>query len=124
MLFYSALASEGNGQALIAGLATGVVLLALIAFVFLRTSARMPIGKFFAWSSVLVAALAVVLVGKGVAGLQEAGWFTATPVAWLRVPTLGIYPTVQTNVAQLAVLLLAVAGFSLNAWQAKRLSSA
>lgn len=124
VLFYSALASEGNGQALIAGLATGVVLLALIAFVFLRTSARMPIGKFFAWSSVLVAALAVVLVGKGVAGLQEAGWFTATPVAWLRVPTLGIYPTVQTNVAQLAVLLLAVAGFSLNAWQAKRLSSA
>ncbi len=124
VLFYSALAADGNSSALLAGLLTGLVLLSVIAFVFLRTSARMPIGKFFALSSILVAGLAVVLIGKGVAGLQEAGWLAATPVAWLRVPTLGIYPTIQTNVAQFAVLVIALGGFMLNTWQGKRLSGA
>lgn len=123
VLFFSALAADGHGSALLAGLATGLVLLAVIAYIFLRTSARMPIGKFFSISSILVATLAVVLVGKGVAGLQEAGWLAATPIEWLRMPVLGIYPTIQTNLAQMAVLLAALAGFGFNALQARKLAA-
>jgi high-affinity iron transporter len=120
VLFYSALAADGNGPALLGGFATGLVLLAVIAAVFLRTSARMPIGKFFSFSSVLVAVLAVVLVGKGIAGLQEAGWLMATPVTGLRLPVLGIYPTIQTYGAQLALLLAAGLGFGFNLVKARR----
>jgi len=120
VLFYSALAADGNGPALLGGFVTGLVLLSVIAVIFLRTSARMPIGKFFSFSSVLVAALAVVLVGKGIAGLQEAGWLTATPVTGLRVPVLGIYPTIQTYGAQLALLLAAGLGFGFNLVKARR----
>ena len=120
VLFYSALAADGNGPALLGGFVTGLVLLSVIAVIFLRTSARMPIGKFFSFSSVLVAALAVVLVGKGIAGLQEAGWLTATPVSGLRVPVLGIYPTIQTYGAQLALLLAAGLGFGFNLVKARR----
>src|SRR3546814_7417328 len=40
----------------------------------LRYSRRMPFGTFFAVSAALVAVLAVVLAGKGVAALQGAGW--------------------------------------------------
>ncbi|CAM3790722.1 cytochrome c/FTR1 family iron permease [Roseateles saccharophilus] len=119
VLFFSALAADGYGSAMVAGLITGSALLALIAFIFLRTSARMPIGKFFAASSVLVAVLAVVLVGKGIAGLQEAGWLSATPIDWLRLPVLGVYPTLQTNLAQILVLLAALAGFGFNALKAR-----
>ncbi len=120
VLFYSSLAADGNGSALLGGFLTGVVLLALIAAVFLRTSARMPIGKFFSFSSVLVAAIAVVLVGKGIAGLQEAGWIMATPVDGLRLPSLGIYPTLQTYAAQAALLLVAGIGFGVNLMKARR----
>lgn len=120
VLFFSALAADGHGSALLAGLLVGLVLLAIIAFIFLRTSARMPIGKFFALSSILVAVLAVVLAGKGISGLQEAGWLDATPISSLRLPVLGIYPTLQTTLAQLGVLLVALAGFGLNALQARR----
>jgi len=120
VLFYSALAADGNGPALLGGFITGLVLLSVIAAVFLRTSARMPIGKFFSFSSVLVAVLAVVLVGKGIAGLQEAGWMMATPVTGLRVPVLGIYPTIQTYGAQLALLLAAGLGFGFNLVKARR----
>lgn len=69
VLFYAALWTEGNGWPLLAGLGTGMGILALLAVVLLRTSARLPIGQFFAASSLLVAILAVVLAGKGIAGL-------------------------------------------------------
>jgi len=121
VLFFSALAADGNGSALLGGLATGVVLLAAIAAIVLRTSARMPIGKFFAFSSVLVAVLVVVLVGKGVAGLQEAGWMSATPVQGLRLPVFGVYPTIQTYAAQGLVLLTALIGFGYNLLKARSL---
>ncbi|MFY9513664.1 MAG: FTR1 family protein [Rubrivivax sp.] len=127
VLFFSALATDGHRSALLAGLVTGLVLLAIIAFVFLRTSARMPIGRFFALSSILVAVLAVVLAGKGVSGLQEAGWLQATPVGHLRAPALGIYPTVQTIAAQLTVLVVALCGFGFNLlqpWRSRQRSSA
>lgn len=120
VLFYSALAADGNGPALLGGFVTGLVLLSVIAVVFLRTSARMPIGQFFSYSSVLVAMLAVVLVGKGIAGLQEAGWLTATPTTGPRMPVLGIYPTIQTFGAQLALLLAAGLGFGFNLIKARR----
>lgn len=120
VLFYSSLAADGNGTALLGGFVTGVILLTLITTFLLRTSARMPIGKFFSFSSVLVAALAVVLIGKGVAGLQEAGWIMATPVEGVRFPGLGIYPTVQTYAAQAALFLAAGIGFGFNLLKARK----
>lgn len=120
VLFFSALAADGHGSALLAGLVTGLVLLSVIAVVFLRTSARMPISRFFAFSSILVAVLAVVLAGKGVSGLQEAGWLSATPMGTWRLPVLGIYPTLQTCLAQAAVLFAGLLGFGLNALQTQR----
>jgi len=118
ILFYSALAAEGNGHALLAGFAAAVVLLAAIAWILLKTSARMPIGRFFSLTSLLVAVLAVILIGKGVAALQEAGWFGIHPIWAPRIEVLGIFPTVETLVAQLVVLILAVSGFALNLLQA------
>src|SRR5690606_13316670 len=81
VLFYSALATDGNGGALLSGFLSALVLLALIAWILLRTSARMPIGKFFSLTSILVGLLAVVLAGKGAAALQEAGWIGGLPGA-------------------------------------------
>lgn len=120
VLFYSALAADGNGSALLAGLLGGVAILGLIAWLLLRTSARMPIGKFFAASSLLVAVLAVVLAGKGVAGLQEAGWLGVSPIAAPRIEVLGMFPTAQTLTAQLAALAISLIGFGFNVVTARR----
>lgn len=114
VLFYAALWTEGNGWPLLAGLVAGMALLGVLAAVLLRTSARLPIGQFFGWSSLLVAILAVVLAGKGVAGLQEAGWIHTSPVAIPRIDILGIHPTWQTLLAQLAVLMVVAIAFVLN----------
>lgn len=114
VLFFAALWTDGNGLPLLAGLAAGFVALGAIAWVLLRTSARLPIGKFFAASSLLVAVLAVVLAGKGVAGLQEAGLLSVYPAPVPRIELLGIYPSWQTVSAQLAVLAVALIGFVTN----------
>ena len=124
VLFYSALSADGNGNALLAGLGLGIALLAVLTWVLLKTSARMPIGKFFSISSVLVALLAVVLVGKGVAGLQEAGWVGATPIMAPRLELLGMYPSAETVMAQVLILLIAFSGFAMNAYRGRQLQAA
>jgi high-affinity iron transporter len=112
ILFFAAMGAEGNGLALAAGVAAGAALLALTAWAMLRFSARLPIGKFFAYSSALIAVLAVVLAGKGFAALQESGLIGVTSLdGFPRSPALGIFPTLETMLAQAATILLLALGF-------------
>jgi len=124
VLFYSALSTDGNSNALLGGLGVGIALLAILTWMLLKTSARMPIGKFFSISSMLVAVLAVVLAGKGMAGLQEAGWIGATPIMAPRVDLLGVYPSAETVIAQVVVLTIALFGFVMNGYRAHNLRHA
>jgi high-affinity iron transporter len=114
ILFYVALAAEGNVGALVAGALSGAVLLAGIAMAMLKFSQKLPISKFFAYSSALVAVLAVVLAGKGVAALQEAGLIGVTPVDVPRISMLGLFPTREVVVAQLATFAVLMLGFGWN----------
>ena len=112
IIFYAALGAQGQESAMLAGIAAAAVLLALIAWAMLRFSRKLPIAKFFQYSAALIAVLAVVLAGKGVAALQEAGMIGVTPLAgWPRSPLLGLYPTLETLAAQLVMSLLLAAGF-------------
>jgi high-affinity iron transporter len=119
ILFYTALWNEGQGVWLLAGLLAGAVLLGIIAWLLLRSSRRLPLGTFFSISSAVIAVLAVVLTGKGVAALQEAGWTAVTVAPAPAIDWLGIYPTWQSLLAQLAVTLMLAAGFAINRWRAR-----
>lgn len=119
VLFYAALWSQGHHGAIMAGAATALAALAVIAWLMLRYSRRLPFGKFFAASAALVAVLAVVLAGKGVAALQEAGWFPVSLFDGPRIDLLGIHPTVQGVSVQLAVLAVLLLGFGWNARNAR-----
>ncbi|WP_345781048.1 FTR1 family protein [Dyella humicola] len=119
ILFYTALWNEGQGHWLLAGIAAGALILGLIAYVLLRTSRRLPLGVFFSVSSLIIAALAIVLTGKGVAALQEAGWTAVTVAPVPSIELLGIYPTWQSLLAQLAVALMLALGFAINRWRAR-----
>ena len=115
ILFFTAMAAEGNVGSLVGGAVVGFATLAAIAVAMLRFSRRLPIGKFFAYSSALIAVLAVVLAGKGVAALQEAGLISIHPLAALpRISLLGLFPTLQGLVAQIATLLALLLGFAWN----------
>jgi high-affinity iron transporter len=118
ILFYTALWNEGQGQWLLAGIVVGAIILGFIAWVLLRTSQRLPLGLFFSVSSLVIAVLAIVLTGKGVTALQEAGWTAVTVAPVPSIDLLGIYPTWQSLLAQLAVALMLAIGFTYNRWRA------
>lgn len=112
ILFYATMWGQGGHGALFAGAATAVVVLWVIGWTMLQYSRRLPITQFFSWSSILIAALAVVLAGKGVAGLQEAGLLSITQLAGApRSDFLGLYPTSQTVLAQMLMLAALFVGF-------------
>jgi high-affinity iron transporter len=120
VLFYSALAADGNGTALTSGFLAAVGLLGVVAWLLLRTSARMPIGRFFSVTSLCIAVLAVILAGKGVAALQEAGWVGVIPLSLPRIAVLGLFPTAQTVLAQTLVCAVAFIGFISNIRAARK----
>jgi high-affinity iron transporter len=122
IVFFQALlagADQGSERRAVTG---GIVLaafgLVVLAIVLQRAASWLPIGRFFSVTSALLGALAVVFVGQGIASLQEAGILHATLVA--QIPTikiLGLFPTVQSLSAQLALLLVVVAaGFIQRLW--------
>ncbi len=115
VLFYAALWTQGNGGMMLAGAGSALLLLGLIAWAMLRYSRDLPIAKFFAYSAWLMAMLTVVLAGKGVSALQEAGIVGITPVAGgFRVSIFGIFPTLQSLAAQFLMLIAVFGGFILN----------
>jgi high-affinity iron transporter len=114
VLFYQALwqqAGPGAHGAVLGGFASGAVALAVIAWMILRYGVRLPIGPFFAVCSVLTVMLAIAFTGNGIKALQEADVLAASPIHGISVPVLGIYPTLQTLLAQLAVVVLVVGAF-------------
>jgi len=122
ILFYAAMWNEQDGNAILAGLFAGCAILAVTAFLLLRFSMRLPIGKFFSISSMLIAVLAVVLVGKGVAALQEAGWIAQSLISMPRVEWLGVYPSWQTVLAQILIAAASIIGFVINARSGRALA--
>lgn len=119
VLFFAALWSQGNGGAILAGGGVAVLLLAVLAWMMLRYTRRLPIAQFFKVSSILVSILAVVLAGKGIAALQEAGWLSVSAVQSPRIALLGLYPTLQGVAVQLLVLAIIFAGY----WYNRRTAS-
>jgi len=97
-------------SAVLAGIAAAAGLLALLAWVILKYSVRLPLGPFFSATSGLLALLAVVFAGNGVAALQEAGVIAANPIRFISVPLLGLHPTLQGVTAQAAALGLVLLG--------------
>ena len=114
-ILFDAAMWEDSPSALLAGVGVGAALLAAIAWAMLRYRARLPISQFFRYSSILMAVLAIILAGKGVAAIQEAGLLGVTPLAGVpEIDWIGLQPSVQVVLAQLAALAALVVGFALN----------
>jgi high-affinity iron transporter len=114
VLFYQALwlqTAPGGERALLGGLVTAAVVLTVVSWLIVRGSLRLPLGVFFGASSIALAALGIVLAGKGIAALQEAAILPPYPFAGPDLPVLGLYPDALGLLVQAGLVLLVVAGF-------------
>ena len=108
-LFYQALFNEGPNVALplSLGIVAGFIALAIIFTLFYRFGVKIPLRPFFTVTSVLLYYMAFVFTGKGVRELQEGNAIPLTAIrGFPHVEWLGIYPSWQGVLAQLALLLL------------------
>jgi len=69
---------------------------------------RLPLSLFFGASAWLLAVMAVVFAGQGIAALQEAGKLPVYAVDFPAIPMLGIYPNLQGLLLQLALVAVIV----------------
>lgn len=113
IVFFQALTAgtteAAEQHAVAAGIVVAAIGLVATFIVLSRAATKIPFGKFFFVTSVLLYGLAVVFVGQGVASFQEAGLIGATFIPHVpTVPVLGLFPTVQSIGGQLALLVIAV----------------
>jgi high-affinity iron transporter len=114
VLFYKALfVAGGSGSstvAVLAGIALGSVVMVIVYLAINRFGVRLPLKPFFGVTSAFLYYMAFVFAGKGIAELQEGQLVPTTIVSWApRIPSLGIYPTAESLLAQSALLVLLVA---------------
>lgn len=111
VLFFQALLLDAPGaEAQIGiGIAIGAVALALVAIALRAVGKRLKPRPFLLASSGLLALLALVLAGKGVRALQEAGVVPMHSLQLPELPLLGIHATVAGLVTQGVVLAVIAA---------------
>lgn len=111
VLFLSALNVESEGKqtaAILSGVIAAFIIVLVFAFLVLQFSTKLPIPKLFKISSLVMAVLALVLVGKGIHSFQVTSVLPIHGLPLFRFEPIGFYPTVETCLAQLVVLIIVV----------------
>jgi hypothetical protein len=99
------------------GILAGFVVLAVVFTLFYRFGVRIPLRPFFSVTGVLLYYMAFVFIGKGVRELQEGNAIPITLIpGFPHVDALGLYPTWQTVLAQLLLLVLLLFAIAKTFW--------
>ncbi|MEZ4721182.1 MAG: FTR1 family protein [Flavobacteriales bacterium] len=109
VLFLSSLTTDGQSESKIGvliGFIGAAAILLFVAWAILKWFKKLPIRKVFLYSSIVILALAFVLAGDGIHAIQEGGYLDIRSFPMnIKLPLLGIYPTYETMVVQIAVLV-------------------
>lgn len=107
-LFYQALFTGGSAMTpLVLGMVAGSLALAMIFTLFYRFGMKIPLRPFFTATSILLYYMAFVFLGKGIRELQDGDAVGITLVNGLpSVPSMGVFPSLETMVPQLVLLVL------------------
>ncbi len=106
-VFYMGIASSIAMQDLLIGIGLAVVALGAAGVALLTLGLRLPLRPFFLVSSALIYYLGFKFVGTGLHALQVAGVLGATPAPLPTSDPLGFYPTWETALPQVVLLLAA-----------------
>jgi len=106
-VFYLGIAPSISPADLALGLGLGVLTLLAVGITTMVIGLRLPLRPFFLASSVLIYYLGFKFVGMGLHALQVSGVLPATPAPLPGSDFLGVYPTWETALPQLLLLIAA-----------------
>jgi high-affinity iron transporter len=120
VLFLQALELNSGLAVVVEGVALGGVAVGAVAIATFKLERKLPYKKMLIVTGVLLTVVLAIMVGKTVRTMQGVGWLPITPIDvempyWTGI-WLGVFPTVETIVAQVASLLFVLGSY----WLAER----
>lgn len=119
VLFYAGLFASSHGATaqILGGIALATLGLIALFFATIVGGAKLPVRPFFAITGALLYLLAFKFAGDAFAELQASGLVGRAELSWIPKSSalqswLGIYPTVQTSLAQGVLVFAVVAGIA------------
>ncbi len=106
-LFIQGLAGD-SAQGALWGAGAGLVAVAILVAVIRKVGFVLPMKTLFSASTALLLATAVMVLGKGLHGLQEVGVLGLRPIPFIELPVLGIYADAVTLLPQVVMGIAAV----------------
>ncbi len=118
ILFFETLKIQAGPQTIPLGLGVlaGFVILLLVAWIVLKLGKKIPLNLFFGFSTVFLFLMAVVFVGQSIHNLQEANFLPHSPLPFFTLPALGIFPSLQSLIAQAGLLFIFAAALFWQQW--------
>jgi high-affinity iron transporter len=115
VLFLQALQLSSGTMIVLGGVSLGLVATAAVGFATFKLEQKLPYKKLLIVTGVLISLVLVVLVGNTVRTLQGVGWLGITPID-VELPLwtgtwLGIFPTVESFVAQIGAFGFVVGSY-------------
>jgi high-affinity iron transporter len=118
VIFLSALTVGGDTASkngVLVGSMVSLIFILLLAVLIVRFSKKLPVHHVFKISSIAMIVLAIILAGKGMKELQEAGIFSVHLAPFnFSIEFLGIYPTWEGIGLQMLTLLISLVMIAYN----------
>jgi high-affinity iron transporter len=124
VLFLQALQLSSGTGVVLAGVSLGLAITAVVGALTFSLERRLPYKKMLVVTGMLIALVLVVLVGNTARTMQGVGWLSIHPIdvdlpLWMGT-WLGIYPTVETLLAQLLACCFVIGSYFAAEWMRKR----
>ncbi|WP_409289703.1 FTR1 family protein [Peribacillus sp. SCS-37] len=121
IIFYTGITPYISMQQLVTGIVVAVIILAGAGYAIISYSVKIPVRIFFRAATLLIYVLAFKILGVSIHALQISKVFPTTTVTSLPfIEPIGFYPTLETAVTQ--VLLLLIIGMA--AWLIRKKETA
>ncbi|WP_129691966.1 FTR1 family iron permease [Gottfriedia acidiceleris] len=109
VVFYIGMSSSITTKELITGFAGGIIILVLIGIFILKGSKFIPLKPFFTIASLCIYYLTFKFIGQSIHALQGIGYLPDhMSTIFPTIPKLGIYPSLESIIPQLILLLFVI----------------
>lgn len=109
VVFYIGMSSSITVKELITGFAGGIILLVIIGIFILKGSKFIPLKPFFTIASLCIYYLTFKFIGQSIHALQGIGYLPDhMSTIFPTIPKLGIYPSLESIIPQLILLLFVI----------------
>lgn len=124
-IFYVGMAPAIALSQLLLGIGLALVILIVIAVLIIRFSVKLPVRPFFLTATVLIYYLVFRFLGESIHALQVSAYLPAHTISGMpSVSWLGVYPTWETLIPQMIVLVFLLWRLVLPQYQSKRKATA